>query len=504
MLISFLLLFIQAPATDSLPQFAWPVENAAATLGEDVSLTLKHHTVDLDYGLLFSTAKGGVSSFSLTLEAGLTVTVDFESREEAPDGFCWSGTLREDAEGSATFALVEDKVTASVVFQDRLFRISCAGAGLHYIAELDSSAFPSCATSAAHAINLPTGKQGNGHRGTGNPDVDVMVVYTTKAKNNQGGTTAMQSLINLAVTETNAAYQKSDVNQRLVLVYSQEEVGYTENGDFGTELNRIRKKNDGHMDDVHALRDEYGADLVCLIVGGSQYCGIAYLMTNVSNGFEDYAFSVVSRSCATGYYSFGHELGHNMGCTHDHQNASSGAYSYSFGWRTSNNAYRTIMAYSPGSRIKYFSNHNKNKNGYPLGQVNYAENWRSLNNTADTVAGWRDTAVEPFELTHTTLLRGLTAVFATTGADAGERVWFLGGPNSGSLFPPQLGGLGIDIGNPVTILGSGFSNSAGEASVNFFLPSSLPAIPVYLQAVIVRGTGGSNSIKTDLVTSQIY
>ena len=33
-------------------------------------------------------------------------------------------------------------------------------------------------------------------------------------------------------------------------------------------------------------------------------------------GFAPNAFAVVDRTCATGYYSFGHEMGHNMGLNH--------------------------------------------------------------------------------------------------------------------------------------------------------------------------------------------
>jgi hypothetical protein len=49
--------------------------------------------------------------------------------------------------------------------------------------------------------------------------------------------------------------------------------------------------------------------------GTSQLEG--YLMDRVTLGFHGHAYSVVPRSCATGNYSFGHELGHNMGARHD-------------------------------------------------------------------------------------------------------------------------------------------------------------------------------------------
>jgi hypothetical protein len=97
------------------------------------------------------------------------------------------------------------------------------------------------------------------------------------------------------------------------------------------------------------------------------------------------------------------------------------------------------------------------------------------------------------------------AQFDADGADSNEVVWFLGSPAAGTnVFPPQLGGLGLDVANPITILGSGTADSSGHASTQYFLPARLPLIPVYLQAVIVRGNGGASSVKTDLVTTQIY
>ena len=48
-------------------------------------------------------------------------------------------------------------------------------------------------------------------------------------------------------------------------------------------------------------------------------CGIGWLMSGNNPGFGPNAFSVVDQTCATGYYSFGHELGHNMGLNHARQ-----------------------------------------------------------------------------------------------------------------------------------------------------------------------------------------
>jgi hypothetical protein len=143
------------------------------------------------------------------------------------------------------------------------------------------------------------------------------------------------------------------------------------------------------------MRNTYKADLVSLITEtpGSPYCGIAWLMSGNNPGFAPNAFSVVERGCATGYYSFGHELGHNMGLNHARQDpVGNGAFPYSFGYKWP--GYRTVMAYAPGTRILRFSNPNVLYGGNPTGvseaqPTTSAYNALSLNNTRVTVANWR-------------------------------------------------------------------------------------------------------------------
>jgi hypothetical protein len=109
--------------------------------------------------------------------------------------------------------------------------------------------------------------------------------------------------------------------------------------------------------------------------------------------------------CAAGYYSFGHELAHNMGSNHDRANGSAALYPYSYGYWAPDNSYRTVMAYDcPNggcSRVPYFSNPNVWFNGYPTGisydvdPNNAADNARSLNEVRFVVANFRDSAATP-------------------------------------------------------------------------------------------------------------
>jgi len=110
------------------------------------------------------------------------------------------------------------------------------------------------------------------------------------------------------------------------------------------------------------------ADAAALLIKNFDSCGIGRL-----NGFMyGYTVTVTRKSCALGYYSFGHELGHNFGAMHDARQASNPHYSYGLGKHISgpNPGVRTIMAYNyPGhqKRINWWSNPYVTYKGYPTG-----------------------------------------------------------------------------------------------------------------------------------------
>jgi hypothetical protein len=150
-----------------------------------------------------------------------------------------------------------------------------------------------------------------------NTIIDVLVLWTAYAECRKSGLSRgctrtatteanMRALINLAVAETNTAYAESGVNVELNLIHAYYTT-YIENRTFSQALSDLRGTTDGFIDDVHVKRAEHGADVVAMIIDDSAYCGIAYMGPSKAN-----MFSVTYWSCATGYYSFGHEIGHNM------------------------------------------------------------------------------------------------------------------------------------------------------------------------------------------------
>lgn len=341
-------------------------------------------------------------------DADLLVSVD---RVEERDLFSYTwygrvvGGAGGDAGGTYVLSVEEDAVMGAVWLSDaRAFEIKSDAAGALWATEIHQAAFEPCATGEEHCVHASPAHHeprpaADGQRGGACADdgsvIDVMVVYTPSARSAAGGTNAVRALANSAIASANSAYQNSNIATRLRLVYL-DETNYTEGESFSNDLSRLRNTSDGFMDEVHAIRNEVKADMVALINNNTGSCGVAYLMTNLSTSFRTSAFSVTRHSCAVGNLTFAHELGHNMGSAHDRDNAGSALFSFSYGHRwtgTNGTLYRSVMSYSPGSRRSQFSNpevlHTGAPTGLPEGNPAAADNARSINLAAFTIANFR-------------------------------------------------------------------------------------------------------------------
>ena len=135
--------------------------------------------------------------------------------------------------------------------------------------------------------------------------------------------------------------------------------------------------------------------MVAMLIDDSQYCGIAYVGPS-----KDWMFSVTAWFCATGYYTFGHELGHNLGCLHDRgtQNQCNND-GFAYGYRDPQARFRTILAYNcasgqcdgnPGTncpKIQRFSSPDADYNGNSVGS-DLVDNARQINNVRVEVSGY--------------------------------------------------------------------------------------------------------------------
>ena len=312
----------------------------------------------------------------LKLPAGASFILSLDHVETFVSGnaYIWHGKVEGAPYGTAIFVVDGNAVTGHLTRGDgTIYEVRTAEDGSQWTLEIDQSQFPE-----DNAISIPRANLDPAVRRYASADetdtdanstIDTLVLYTPAARIAAGGTTSIQQLIQLGIAETNQGYANSGIVQRVRLVDARE-IRYPESsaGMF-TDLTRLRQR-DGFLDEAHTLRDTYGADLVSLWVNSPErLCGIGYLLqdpTMPSSFLAQYGFNVVQQACATGYYTFGHEMGHNMGAHHakddvdSNGNAPRGAYSYSNGYKNlAFTKFRTIMAYDGNCscpRINYWSN----------------------------------------------------------------------------------------------------------------------------------------------------
>jgi len=318
--------------------------------------------------------------------------------EAKSGGLVLTGGL-EGIPGGMVHAVIHREVAIfDVAFPNALYHVRYVNDDLHQVLQIDQANFPAdleptpVNLPGPHSPALPPAAAGE------NTTVDVMVVYTETAKNQEGGVSAIEALIDLAIVESNTSYMNSEIGITLNLVH-QAEIDYNETSSMSTDRNRLQNPGDGFMDEAHDWRVQYGADIVALIRGdlGSS-CGIAYIMNPVTPDFFDHGFCVVSRFCATGYYSFGHELGHIMSARHDWAVDPSNNAPWPFNHGYVHGSWRTIMGYPSAcggcTRIIYWSNpevlFNGDPMGVPEGQPQPSSNAKALNMTATTVAAFSD------------------------------------------------------------------------------------------------------------------
>jgi len=294
---------------------------------------------------------------------------------------------------SAILVRSGDTVTGSIRSNGTLFHLRPIAGGGHVLVEVDESRMP--AEHPAEYALLPTIQMPQAvvddrvtaaAASSGSPaTIRVLVVATNQAVTSYGGN--MQSLVQLAVAESNQGYTNSNVGITMQLAGYQT-TSYTESGDFTTDLSRFRGTSDGYMDSIHTTRNSVAADVGVLIIDNSSYCGLASGIGSTAAT----AFAAVYWDCATGYYSFAHEIGHLQSARHDvATDSSTSPYAYGHGYRYGN-SWRTIMAYNcPVScpRLNYWSNPNISYGGVPMGNASTADNQRVLVNTKAAVAAFR-------------------------------------------------------------------------------------------------------------------
>jgi Metallo-peptidase family M12B Reprolysin-like/FG-GAP-like repeat len=346
-------------------------------------------------------------STRMMLSSARTLNFDKSNVEfQAPNSYTWFGSVP-GLPGQATLVVRNGNITGTVRDNGDLYRIEPIGNGVHAVIKVDQSRFvdhppvsknmnqrsrigqpPMFSSFGTIPIKM------NNRSGIAKPPmspfatkrsdggipvgIDVLVAYTPEARIAVGD---MEAFIQLAVAETNKSYTDSGVNIKLTLVDSFE-VDYSDAGK--TIVNVL--DDFPNMVGVQSRRDISGADLALIISSQADFCGVT----------RGPPFAAVSKNCATGYYSFGHEIGHMHGADHDIADNKSAGYAHGFinnsikpNWRTIMTVENEKVCPTECKRLPFWSNPNIKYNGIPMGIEGESDNARVLNETAQTVAGFR-------------------------------------------------------------------------------------------------------------------
>jgi|GEM_PF-795527 len=298
------------------------------------------------------------------------------TRESGLDGFSVAGPLSGGDQGHFCVTVHAGAAAVSVHDEKRgWLRVSQTAEG-PVLEEIDQTARPEC---GACVLPQAPGIVPDSIAGTlpkadkEDPvNIDVLVVYTPASRLRAGSAAAIESLILNSADLANVSYANSNIPLTISVV-NMAEVNYTEDYSLALALAKLTFDNDGVMDEVHALRNTYNADMVSLVASGGDVAGIGWILTSLDSAMAQRAFSITTYY-SLGSLTFAHELGHNMGCDHDQQNITADGYrlfSYARGWRFyaagDGLLKRTVMSYAPGTRIPHFSNPDVLYLGTPTG-----------------------------------------------------------------------------------------------------------------------------------------
>jgi peptidyl-Asp metalloendopeptidase len=287
-------------------------------------------------------------NLNVSLTPNRSVNFDATSRDSTPSGFASVGAIAGLSPGSTTFAVNGNAVTASIQADDGLYRIrpltpeGQGGAHALFKAGPQPPEHPRIIQRLRRDADAPLSPEVEvvPEADQSLTEIVVLVAYTPAVASKVAD---VKGLVDLAFIETNASYTNSAVFIKLISATPRPVL--TEYVESGTEssLDALKNPSDRKMDELHQLRDQHKADLVVLLTDDSEFCGLASEIRATKNS----AFAVVYHDCATGYYSFAHEIGHLQGARHnDEVDNSDKPFAHGHGYMDPGRDRRTIMAYN--------------------------------------------------------------------------------------------------------------------------------------------------------------
>ena len=379
-----------------------PMPPKAATLSKEAPApwVVKSEPKLVNLNLLVTSYPGAWLNLNLLPDASFSGVVE-RIKRRAQKRLTITGYLH-DAPDSSFIIVVNEDVAVGVIrtnLPNELYQLHYLGGGAHMVSRIDPRLYPpeedEC--SLTNEVNSPSEdeQQSNPDRypeksedfseSCTEPEAvfDVLMAYTTLARQAMGGTNAAIAQCQLAIDVSNDAYDNSEVPARMRLVHTME-IAFNESGDQCDWLDWLKSQSA-----VTTARDTYRADFVNMLTSTGTGCGFC-------NANAGSAFTVAKWDRAVNTWTLAHEIGHNQGCQHNRADAGcTGIYSYSYGWHffgDSSSHWGTVMSYQ-GTRVAHFSDpdisFDGQPTGVPIGDPNEAHNAQTIINRTSTCEGFR-------------------------------------------------------------------------------------------------------------------
>lgn len=329
-------------------------------------------------------------------------------------GYSWVGSVNGNPAEEAVLIVENGQVTGHIQLGTRIFRIEPLGNGLHRVIELNPSKFPP--DHPKNWVQPPTRDLPARDAGAVTPDaatttvktITVLAAYTSRAAAYKGSSAKAVAEIKLGASLANAAYTKAKIPMKISLTGIVSTGSYLEWDKISANLAVLEGASvDGYPPELGSIRSKRTStksDLLTLFTGPSDACGIGNFTDKPSTSTKTVSESVVVITCVSNF-SFGHELGHNMGLRHDRFVDKAAGVGYNFGHVNKSCKVRTMMAYdnscqSAGyscTRLNMFSTDRIKAKvgtktctvGVNKGQSKAADNEQRLKETYKTISAYR-------------------------------------------------------------------------------------------------------------------
>jgi hypothetical protein len=363
----------------------------------------------VEYALTRPVSDADRGQIKLPINEKSVLTITRTSVEASSGMLIWGGKV--DGTGMPVTLLwwPDGRMTGTVQHDGHIYSIRHMGGDMHAIVEMSEDRMPTEHGTMPSRLRTPDPRlrdeplieqertrsaavpqaavQGEAEGATGEVIVDVIMAYTPKAARNY--TDIRREVAELSIEQANESFRRSNLgNIKLRLVHAYQ-TDYVEQGEYFDHVWRFADAGDGYMEEIHALREQYRADVAVLIMDDPSACGLATRVFADANE----AFAVVHHECAAATYSVAHEIGHLIGARHD-LNFDTTKWPFPYGHGYYNDSmWRDIMSLRESCggcvRLPIWSSPNVMVDGEPAGTSDCQDNARVIAEQAARVAAFR-------------------------------------------------------------------------------------------------------------------